>query len=90
MKTSFTVVDDMIPRRNGTYRLATTAEIANAREDGRHVLFGCTDCGKAAWQAKGLALDADGSYTGARNIFYVGQDAECHCPARALRMITRS
>lgn len=77
-----------IPER-ATFRIATEAEINAAREDGGHILSCCTGCdGLNLWQHKGLALNANGSYNGARNIFHLTWEiAECDCPPSALRMV---
>ena len=74
--------------RNGM-RYANAKEIAAARDDGRHVMTACR-CGHGSlWMHKGLALNADGGYNGARNVFYLGWDVEpeCECPGSSLRMV---
>lgn len=68
-------------------RWATAEEIAAAQADGGHILTAC-QCGHPwLWMHKGLALNDDGSYNGARNIFYLGKAPECSCPPRMLRMV---
>lgn len=70
-------------------RWATPEEIAAAQADGAHIWTAC-QCGHGSlWQHKGLALNNDGSYNGARNIFYLGwsKEPECACSASHLRMV---
>ena len=68
-------------------RWASPDEIAAAQADGRHVLTACK-CGHPwLWMHKGLALGNDGSYNGARSIFYLGSEPECRCSPSMLRMV---
>lgn len=70
-------------------RWATADEIAKARDSGEHVLTAC-QCGHVGlWMHKGLALNSNGGYNNARNIFYLswGTHDECACSSSNLRMV---
>jgi len=94
MFTTFTITKRGIrsldlPAQDFTYRLATESEIAALQQEpgSPHVMFACTACGKTHWTAKNIALGNHGGYTGARNIFYGGDDAECTCDPSNLKCI---
>lgn len=69
------------------YRFATSEEIAERPEG--HVYMAC-ECGTCMWTCKGLAVNDGGRYTGARNIFYLGEEPECYCPASKLAMVVEA
>ena len=74
------------------WRLATKEEIREMQDlpGAPHVTFGCTCCGMVNWTAKNLALNSDGRYTGARNIFVSDWTrGECECPSTHLRAVVR-
>lgn len=70
-------------------RWASAEEIAAAQAEGGHIFTACKCGHPGLWMHKGLALNADGSYNGARNIFYLGwrSGPECSCPPRMLHMV---
>ena len=62
----------------------------------RHMILTCKNHPNLRWQCKSIAVNPDGSYNGARNIFYLGREdpsrqlgyacdlPECPCPASDL------
>lgn len=78
---------DSFRHDGGIYTRATPEATAKAQDDGGHRFLACTHCGQTMWMCKGLALNSNGSYNGARNIFYIGESAECSCPLAELRHV---